>query len=245
MQQLSARTTGQVARRHRTPTSTVIADAPSDAEGGGMTGRGVRSVATALAGAFLAGDWTRQGLLERGTATFDRTPRWLLRLVPEVLSLYRDPPADRPRELAAVIATAAGPAWAEDRREGRPLRVVRHLVEPTTMAPRRWPVAPLDTVAELADLLDLPMGHLLWYADTSGMQRRARAPGLHLYRYRWLPRQGRTPRLLEVPRPRLRRVNAPSWIASRVLFRPIRRCTASYAAAAARVAPRRMWVPRW
>lgn len=171
-----------------------------------MTGRGERSVATALAGAFLAGDWTAEGLWERGTTTLGRRPRWLVRLVPEVLSLYRDPPTDRARELAAVIAAATGPALAAARRDERPERVVRWIAEPAAMAPRRWPVAPVATVADLADLLDLPVGHLLWYADTSGMQRRARVPALHLYRYRWLTRLGRTPRLLEVPRPRLRRV---------------------------------------
>ncbi|MEJ7703088.1 MAG: hypothetical protein WKF47_05275 [Geodermatophilaceae bacterium] len=54
----------------------------------------------------------------------------------------------------------------------------------------------------LADLLDLRLGHLLWYADAAGMQRRTAGQSLRLYRYRWLQRPGRPPRLLEIPTPR-------------------------------------------
>ncbi|MBA2390345.1 MAG: RNA-directed DNA polymerase [Geodermatophilaceae bacterium] len=73
------------------------------------------------------------------------------------------------------------------------------------MAGSRWPVATVDDLADLAGLLDLSMGHLGWYADPAGMQRRNRVPALQLYRYRWLDRPGRAPRLLEVLKPRLRR----------------------------------------
>lgn len=173
-----------------------------------MTGRDERHVASALAGAFLAGDWTLPGLIQRGGTTLGRRPRWLRRVVIEVLSLYHRPPRDRPRELATVVrATEAfqGAVTAARRREGPPMLVVRILAEPTEMAPGRWPVARLDTVLDLAALLGLDVGHLAWYADTAGMQRRSRAPALQLYRYRWLERAGRVPRLLEVPRPRLRR----------------------------------------
>lgn len=191
--QFCARTTGQVARRHRTT-------AP-------VTSARDRTVAAALAGAFLAGDWTLNGLLTQGEAALGARPRWLRRLAREVLSFYRDPPADRPRELAALITTtdAFQSATATARRQARPLRVVRHLAAPARLAPRRWPVARIDTAADLAALLELTLEHLLWYADPTGMQRRNAAGALQLYRYRWLSRAGRTPRLLEIPKPRLRR----------------------------------------
>lgn len=175
-----------------------------------MTVTGERGVATALAGAFLAGRWDRDGLLERGALTLGRRPRWLRQAVDEILSLYRDPPVDRPRELATVVLATDGyqrAANAARRQNGPPLRAVRILVEPTRMQASRWPVAAIDTVAELAGLLGLSPGHLAWYADTAGMQRRAAETALHLYRYRWLTRPGRTPRLLEVPLPRLRRAH--------------------------------------
>src|SRR6202008_4278102 len=61
--------------------------------------------ATALARAFLAGDWNRDALRVRGREVFGRRPRWLTRLVTEVLELYHRPPLDRPRELAEGIDT--------------------------------------------------------------------------------------------------------------------------------------------
>ena len=173
-----------------------------------MTGRGEQAVASALAGAFLAGDWTASELFERGSTTLGRRPRWLRRVVVEVLSLYREAPVDRPRELATVVLATDGfqaAASPAQRHEGPPLRVVRILVEPTRMVRSRWPVARVDTVTDLADLLELGVGHLTWYADTAGMQRRTRVQALQLYRYRWLDRPGRAPRLLEIPKPRLRR----------------------------------------
>lgn len=174
-----------------------------------MTGAAERTVATALAGSFLTGEWTREGLLQSGTITLGRRSRWLPRVVAEVLSLYRDAPADRPRELATVVMATDGfqaAAAAARRHQSLPLRVARQLAAPTRMAASRWPVARLDTVADLANLLDLTVGQLAWYADTAGMQRRTSTRALQLYRYRWLERPGRMPRLLEVPRPRLRRV---------------------------------------
>jgi hypothetical protein len=72
------------------------------------------------------------------------------------------------------------------------------------MGPSRWPVPPLHGLDALADLLGTDPARLAWYADTAGMQRRAGAGPLHHYRYRWLERPGRVPRLLEVPLPGLR-----------------------------------------
>lgn len=69
-----------------------------------------------------------------------------------------------------------------------------------------WQVPPIDDLPALADLLRLPLGQLLWVADAKGLQRR-RPPGpLHVYRYHWVDRPGRVPRLLEAPTPLLRAV---------------------------------------
>lgn len=179
-----------------------------------MNAAAQQNVAAALAGSFLAGEWTRAGLLRRGASTLGGRRRWLARLVTEVLTSYRDPPQDRPRELARLIrATAAFEAAVVAAR--RPLRAPVRLVVATTMTPLRWPVAPLDSVADLTVLLELDPGRLSWYADPGGMQRRAGSPALHLYRYRWLARPGRTPRLLEIPRARLAR--AQRTVLDRVL----------------------------
>ena len=63
-----------------------------------------------------------------------------------------------------------------------------------------WPVPALDTPADLAAMLDLHMGELAWLGDCRGLERRATETRLQNYRYRWLPRTGGPPRLIEQPK---------------------------------------------
>jgi RNA-directed DNA polymerase len=99
--------------------------------------------------AMLAGSWDAPTIRRRVKDCLgrDRAPRWLTRLVPQVLELYPRPPLDRPRELAAVIQQL--PGWQEALRSARPPRVLHWLIAPTEMAVTRWPVTPLVIRADL------------------------------------------------------------------------------------------------
>jgi len=159
-----------------------------------------RGVATAM----LAGPWEPPSLRRRITHCLgrDRAPRWVMRLVPQVLELYPRPPRDRPRELAAVIQQL--PAWQEALGSTRPPRVLHWLIEPTEMATTRWPVTPLPDLGALARLLDLDTGELAWFADARILERQAREPLRH---YRWSARPTRDGvRLLAAPKPRLKEI---------------------------------------
>ena len=68
------------------------------------------------------------------------------------------------------------------------------------MGRMRWPVPALDTPADLAAMLDLHLGELAWLGDCRGLERRATDTRLQNYRYRWLPRAGAPPRLIEQPK---------------------------------------------
>ena len=185
-----------------------------------------RAVATALAHAFLAGDWTRAGLVDRGAVVLGARRRWLGPLCRELLGYRRDPPVDGARELAALI-TALGPfvrAADSARQRGRPLRCVGLTPVVAAMGPRRWPVPPLAGLAELASLLSCSIGQLDWLADVQRRRRRQPAGALHVYRYRWLRRPGRVPRLLEAPTGRLRQ-------AQRVLLHEVLALIPAHAAA--------------
>jgi len=132
----------------------------------------------------------------------DRTPRWLPRLIGQVLELYARPPRDRPRELAEVLQRL--PAWQAAQRSTRPPRVVHWLIEPTQMAITRWPVTPLPDLGALAQLLDIDTGELDWFADNRGLERRVAEPLRH---YRWSARPKRNGvRLLAAPKPRLKEI---------------------------------------
>jgi hypothetical protein len=160
-----------------------------------------RGVATAM----LAGSWNASSMRRRVTECLvrDRTPRWVPRLVSQVLELYPRPPRDRPRELAEVMRRL--PAWQSGLRSTRPPRVLLWLVEPTEMASTRWPVLALPEVGALARLLDVDTGELDWFADTRGLERRVGEPLRH-YRWSAMPKRDGV-RLLAAPKPRLKEIH--------------------------------------
>jgi hypothetical protein len=77
------------------------------------------------------------------------------------------------------------------------------LPEQETIRPR-WPVAELDTKADLAELLGLEDPRLDWLADIRGLERTVESEQLRNYRYAWLPRPNAPPRLIERPKSMLK-----------------------------------------
>jgi hypothetical protein len=157
------------------------------------------SVARAVAAAVLAGDWEPSAMAERATATLGRRPRWLGGVVRVIVATYRDRPIDRPRELTATVERELLRLDGAGILPRPPRHVPVGLFTPA-MGRMRWPVPGLDTPADLAAMLDLHTGELAWLGDRRGLERRATDTRLHNYRYRWLPRAGAPPRLLEQPK---------------------------------------------
>ncbi|MGA5300433.1 reverse transcriptase family protein [Nucisporomicrobium flavum] len=155
-------------------------------------------MAAALADAFLAGRWHPAFLERTGRRVLGSRPPWLPVAVAAVLRAYRNPPADRPRELAAFLAALPGAG-------GWPL-VSRHrirvrLAVPVRVVRMRWDTPRIDDLAALAGFLGFDADELDWYADRKELNRHARDERLRHYRYTWLGR-----RLIEAPKPRLRAV---------------------------------------
>src|SRR6266545_3747976 len=153
------------------------------------------ALADALARAFLAARWEERDLVTRGREALEPPPRWLRALVRDLLELYAVKPADRPRELAAVVERLL------DRQRFRRLPVVRKrfLSEPE-MAPSAWPVPEIATLGDLAAFLDLHVGELEWLADRRGLERSVDSEQLRNYAYTWVPRRAGPPRVLERPK---------------------------------------------
>ncbi|MGH8961013.1 MAG: hypothetical protein ACRDWT_07365, partial [Jatrophihabitantaceae bacterium] len=151
-----------------------------------MSGR-KDQVATGIATALLAGPWTQPLMHARLTAALGRraAPRWVGALIDQVLDAYRDPPSDRPRELAAYLQTR--PAWTLAWQHRRPPRIVHWEPTPTVAVRQPWPIAELDDVSALCRLLDIDAGELAWFADARSLERRASEPLRH-YRWRALPK---------------------------------------------------------
>lgn len=164
------------------------------------------SVARGVALALLAGEWTEPAMNRHLRIALGRSrpPVWVRQLVPQIIQAYRDPPRDRPRELAAFLQTC--PAWAKawsGRRTYWP-RIVDLEPATTQAADLRWPITRLDDLGALARLLDVDQGELAWFADVRGWERAAPEPLRH---YRWHPVPTRTGhRLLAAPKPRLKEI---------------------------------------
>jgi len=163
-------------------------------------------VAAALAAAFLDGPWTVDGLSERGRWAVGRPrARWLSTLAAAVTLQFSRPPADAPRALQGFVAasTVYGKARAAAAKQGNPLRVVHLATGTTRMGRNRFGVPTLDTVADLAEFLDVTVPELDWFADVRRYQMRVPGSAVHHYRSTWVPKQA-APRLLEAPKPRLK-----------------------------------------
>lgn len=162
-------------------------------------------LATALADGMLAGPWAADRMLARVRRVAGNRHPWLRELVAETLAGYPHPPADRPGELAAFVVQTAALRRAEftaGRRETPLPKPAHRLTAPTRMLGRPFVTPRLDNAADLADYLDLTVAELVRFADTDLRTRRA-PQRLRLYRYRWVESAHRSPRLLEIPRPRL------------------------------------------
>lgn len=157
-------------------------------------------LARALASAFLAGEWTPSGLVESGAVVLRRRPPWLGQLARQVLALYPRPPHDRPRELARSLATA--PAAAKAARA----RPQAWPVSATRMLSNRWHLPVLHGLDDLADLLGTTQGELDWFADPRHLARATSDVPLQHYRVSHRPSASGAVRVLEAPKPRLKRI---------------------------------------
>jgi RNA-directed DNA polymerase len=176
------------------------------------------ALAAELAEAFLTSPWKRDAVAEGGAARLDRWPGWMEALAIRVIAVYPAPPVERQFELTALIESflAEHAPWPG---ESEPPRILRLLVrDRIARGPRLdhdWPIAEIDSVAGLAERLELSDGQLAWLADVRSLERTVTHAKLRNYRYRVVPRRGGLPRVLEAPKARLKEIQR--WILHEIL----------------------------
>jgi hypothetical protein len=176
------------------------------------------ALAAELAEAFLTAPWRRDAVAESGAARLDRWPGWMEALAIRVIAVYPAPPVERELELLALIESflAEHAPWPG---EAEPPQVIRLLVTDRTARgarlDRAWPIAEIDSVASLAERLELSDGQLAWLADVRSLERSVADEKLRNYRYRVVPRRGGLPRVLEAPKARLKEIQR--WILREIL----------------------------
>jgi RNA-directed DNA polymerase len=167
----------------------------------------IETAARTLAHSLLTGPWCIQALAERAALALYGGPPDPATLAARLIRCLGDHHAPHPRTLrhalledpplAAVWRAQAGRAIALRRLLGSPV------MEPQP-AGLEVPVPAIPTSGDLARWLGLTLGELDWLADPWGRQQRVREEALRHYRYQWRARDDRPPRLIEMPKPRLK-----------------------------------------
>jgi RNA-directed DNA polymerase len=161
-------------------------------------------VATAIAGAFLAGEWEPAAMGRRAKRALAERRHWPTDLARVVVHEYPERPADRPRELALFVAACSAFTEAIRDRSRPPPRVRVWMATPGEMGPARWPVPAIPDLARLAAWLGVTPPHLDWFADRRSYERTAPDERLRHYRRRWVQKANGSIRLLEAPKRELK-----------------------------------------
>jgi hypothetical protein len=164
-----------------------------------------------LAAAFLAGPWTRAGLIERGKLACGKSDRWMSLLARRVLAAHGEGPAGLEwAALTRFIHDDEGftEAWTRNHRERGVCQIfwVPSSFAPRAGPPASWGLPRLATPAALAEWLGLSLGELDWFADCRGQEARLPAGPLRHYTYQWRAGRLGKRRLLEMPKPRMKAI---------------------------------------
>ena len=167
-------------------------------------------IARKLAAALLAGAWTREALLRRTAAIVGRETREAQGQLIE--ALIEDSPTEYPPSpdwLAAFFLQsdqfkeAAGP-------KSKAATKLDPVLTPARFAPierfAELTVPRLATPGELATWLGISFDQLDWLADSRRQHGRTAIPLLQNYRYVFAAKKSGPPRLIEIPKPRLKAI---------------------------------------
>lgn len=166
-------------------------------------------VALGLADAFLAGPTGFSVLYERGAYAVGGRATWLRSLARKLSETFGRSLRNVDRhDLARFILTDAG--YAEAWSAGKKHPVLRKLfisspeIGPRPMAFARIRLPQLPTAGDLARWLEMSSLELDWFSRHWNSDRSNEAGPLRHYHYRWVVKRSGKPRLLEIPKTRLR-----------------------------------------
>jgi len=166
-----------------------------------------KQLARHLTASLLNGAWNRLEMEQSCADLLGPSGHWIGTLLDATLAHFgtQHPPSPGPLMRFISAQPAFLGAWAD--RERRPGVNRLPLTSPSqTPAPEFLykPIPQLSTGQELASWLEISSAELDWFADSSGRQRRITAGPLQHYNYQWIPKRRGPPRLLEIPKARLK-----------------------------------------
>lgn len=166
-------------------------------------------LAKALATAFLAGEFSTEGLTARADRTLGRKWGWLRPLAKRYVRVFGGPTRPRHREVVRFLLNSQGFQNACGKYSSE-LHVRQWIAEPIQMRPAKaamdWKLPSLETTGDLAAWLGLEVRELDWFADLKGLGFKKDAPKLGHYHYRILMKDSGNIRLIEAPKARLKQL---------------------------------------
>jgi RNA-directed DNA polymerase len=167
------------------------------------------SLVSVLSKSFIAGEPELEQIVARGSQALGRPWRWLRPLARRYLESIAG--TTRPRQRDVVRFIAGDPGFERAlRKHADELLVKQWLTEPQQMRPvaaaQTWDVPAIESVGALADWLWLEHGDLDWFADLRGLGYKNNGERLRHYHYRVLPKRSGGIRLIEAPKPRLKKL---------------------------------------
>jgi len=162
-----------------------------------------------LARSVLAGDQTPDAIIERLTRALGRPWRWLAPLATRYVRAFTGHTRARHRGVVRFLIRDRGLQRAATKYRDD-LSIAHWPVESQPMQPvaaaAGWDLPIIETVADLANWLWLDYRELDWFADLKALGYKSERGRLRHYHYRILPKSGRTVRLIEAPKQRLKRI---------------------------------------
>ncbi|HLY56282.1 MAG TPA: reverse transcriptase family protein [Stellaceae bacterium] len=160
-----------------------------------------------LAAALLAAEWTMPALLDAAADLFGRSSwRSQRALIRDLLARLTQPYPPSPGWLAHFFLQSS----RFDRIVAGGVAGIALVAEPPRFVPAPafldLPIPALTAPGELAEWLGVSIGQLDWYADTRRQHVHADRPALRNYWYAFLPKGSGPPRLVESPKPVLKRI---------------------------------------
>jgi len=146
-------------------------------------------------------------MVDRGSQTLGRNWRWLRPLARRYIESVAGDTRPRQRDVIQFFLQDPGfrRAWTKYFDE---LSVARWVGDLQQMQPVAavvaWDVPAIESVAAMADWLNVPADELLWFADLKALGYKTKNPRLTHYHYRVLAKKSGAIRLIEAPKPRLK-----------------------------------------
>ncbi len=162
-----------------------------------------------LVNAILSGEQEKDAIVTRLGYVLGRNWRWIRPLASRYLETFTGRTRPRRREVVRFLRHDQDFAEACDR-YGHQIKILHRIAGPQSMQPvaaaEGWPIPHIETIGALASWLELDPSELRWMADLKALGYKRPQTRLEHYHYRMLSKATGSIRLIETPKPRLKKL---------------------------------------